>query len=452
MRGDAIAHRPDAVAQRHAMWAASLGWGLDGFDFYLYAYALPAIITAFALTKAAGGLLATYMLVASAIGGIVMGIAADRIGRKTALMICIAWYAAFTFLSGVAQSYTQLAAFRALEGFGFGGEWAVGAVLISEWSSADRRGRNLGFVQGAWALGWLAANFAFQIIFGLVGAQPGWRYLFFLGIIPALFVLYVQRSVRDAPAYNRTRVPTFTLSRIFAPDMAKTTLFATLLAVGAQSGYYALFVWLPTYLSTQRHLPSVTSGNFAYFVIGGAWVGYVTAGFINDAIGRRNTFIDPGLFCVGNFQRLRAVPERTLSRRGARDRSRLLLQYRTRCRRIRAARYRCAGRALHNWERDDGRRRMCVSACRCCRAAASGNSRKGSFELDLHDFADFGDVAGYDGLDCAFERHHRGRTAAARTQHLNVRRPIFNSDEPYVTAVRLNRRAHALQRAIDTRL
>jgi MFS family permease len=274
------------------MVAASLGWGLDGFDFYLYVYALPGILAAFSLSKAYGGLLATYTLVASAIGGIAMGTIADRIGRKNTLMISISWYALFTFLCGVAQSYTQLAVFRALEGFGFGGEWAVGAVLMSEWAEARFRGRALGFVQGSWAIGWLAANVAFQIVAATVGIERGWRYLFFLGIIPAFFVLYIQRRVKDAPLYAQTaRRSGWSLEGIFAPGVARTTLFASLLAIGVQSGYYALVTWMPTYLTTQRHLSAVTSGFLLYFLIGGAYVGYVTAGYINDAIGRKRTFI-----------------------------------------------------------------------------------------------------------------------------------------------------------------
>ena len=278
-------------AQR-AMAASAFGWGLDGFDFYLYVYALPAILTAFSLSKAYGGLLATYTLAASAIGGIAMGTIADRIGRKNALIISIACYALFTFLCGIAQSYTMLAVFRALEGFGFGGEWAVGAVLISEWSDARTRGRALGFVQGSWAVGWLAANFAFQVVAATVGLETGWRYLFLLGIIPAIFILYIRRNVDDAPVYTATRKsPGWSLAGLFTPALARTTFFASLLAIGVQGGYYALFTWMPTYLTTQRHIPAVTSGSFLYLLIGGAYAGYVTAGYINDAIGRRRTFI-----------------------------------------------------------------------------------------------------------------------------------------------------------------
>jgi MFS family permease len=281
-----------SAKRRQAMAAASLGWGLDGFDYFLYVYALPGILVAFSLSKAYGGLLATYTLVASAIGGIAMGTVADRIGRRNALIISIAWYAVFTFLCGIAQNYTTLAIFRTLEGFGFGGEWAVGAVLMSEWADAPTRGRALGFVQGSWALGWLAANFAFQIIAATIGIEYGWRYLFFLGIIPALFVLYIRRNVEDAPVYTATRKTRgWSIEGIFAPAVVRTTVFASLLAIGVQSGYYALFTWMPTYLTAQRHIPAVTSGSLLYLLIAGAYVGYVTAGYINDAIGRKRTFV-----------------------------------------------------------------------------------------------------------------------------------------------------------------
>jgi MFS family permease len=284
-----------AAGPRRALVAAGFGWGLDAFDFYLYVYGLPAILLTFGLSKAAGGLLATYTLVASAIGGIAMGTLADRIGRKRTLMLSIGCYALFTFLSGVAANYTQLAIFRALEGLGFGGEWAVGSVLMSEWAEPERRGRLLGFVQGSWAIGWLAANLAFQIVASTAGPNPGWRYLFFLGIIPALFVLYIRRNVEDPPVYVRTRAADAplgaSLAGIFAPGVVRTTVFASLLAIGVQGGYYALFTWMPTYLTTQRHMPAVTSGSYLYFLIGGAYAGYVTAGYINDAIGRKRTFV-----------------------------------------------------------------------------------------------------------------------------------------------------------------
>jgi MFS family permease len=274
---------------RKALVASALGWGLDSFDFYLYVYALPAIIASFQIGNTAGGLLATYTLIASSIGGVAMGTLADRFGRTKMLVVSIVWYALFTFCSGLAQNYAQLALFRGLEGLGFGGEWAVGSVLIAEWSAPERRGRNLGFVQSAWAVGWLGANVAFQIAATLAPPQTAWRYLFFLGILPAFAVLYIRRNVSDAPGFIARR--SFALHELFRRDLIQTTVIATLLSTGAQTGYYALFTWLPKYLHDARHLPAIGAGTLLYFVIAGAFAGYVSAGYINDAIGRRYTFV-----------------------------------------------------------------------------------------------------------------------------------------------------------------
>ena len=105
MVSTAIPASPDrSDGERRAMIASGFGWGLDSFDFYLYVYGLPAILTAFGLTKAAGGLLATCTLVASAVGGIAMGAFSDRIGRKRALMFSIATTARFVAPSSVSTA------------------------------------------------------------------------------------------------------------------------------------------------------------------------------------------------------------------------------------------------------------------------------------------------------------------------------------------------------------
>jgi MFS family permease len=138
----------------HAFWASFMGWALDAFDFQVFSLALTAIAATFALSKGQSGLIATVTLVVSAIGGVAAGALADRIGRVRTLMVTIAVYAIFTFLSGLAPNYGLLLTFRALQGLGFGGEWAAGAILVAEVANPVQRGRVLGMVQSAWAIGW----------------------------------------------------------------------------------------------------------------------------------------------------------------------------------------------------------------------------------------------------------------------------------------------------------
>ena len=125
---------------RRALLAASMGWLLDAFDVMLYALVLAALITDMGLDRGTAGLLGSATLAASAVGGIVFGVLADRIGRTRALSLSILLYSIFTAACGLASNVTQLAVFRVLLGIGMGGEWASGAALVSETWPAKHRG------------------------------------------------------------------------------------------------------------------------------------------------------------------------------------------------------------------------------------------------------------------------------------------------------------------------
>src|SRR3982750_3452774 len=211
------------------------GWALDGMDFQFYSFIIPTLIAGWHLTKAQAGTLQTSTLLASALGGWLAGLIADRIGRVRTLQITILWFALFTGLCGLAQSYGQLLAARALMGLGFGGEWAAGAVLMGEVIAARHRGKAVGAVQSGWALGWGAAAILYTIAFSVLPEQTAWRVLFLAGVLPSLLVLYIRRNVEE-PAVFRAARESGTQGRfweIFAPEMAPTTLLAALLATGA---------------------------------------------------------------------------------------------------------------------------------------------------------------------------------------------------------------------------
>src|SRR5919106_3774022 len=153
---------------RKALIAASLGWMLDAFDVMLYALVLAAIIAELAISKETAGALGSLTLLASAAGGVIFGVVADRFGRTRALIASVLIYSIFTAACGLAQSVAQLAVFRIFLGLGMGGEWASGAALVSETWPAEHRGKALGFMQSAWAIGYGAA----AVVTGLV--MPVW--------------------------------------------------------------------------------------------------------------------------------------------------------------------------------------------------------------------------------------------------------------------------------------
>jgi MFS family permease len=283
--------------EKNAFWACFGGWVLDAMDVQIFSFAIPAIIAAFALTNQDAGLIGTATLLTSAFGGWFAGALSDRLGRVRTLQITIAWFAVFTFLCGFAQSYWQLLLFRALMGFGFGGEWAAAAVLIGEVIQPQHRGKAVGAMQSGWAIGWGIAALMATLFFTLWPADFAWRVLFWTGIIPALLVFFVRRYV-DEPSVFRLTQNKFVAAgtranflEIFSPQILKTTILTSLLTTGAQGGYYAITTWLPTFLRTERKLTVLGTGGYLAVIIIGSFIGYLVSAWLADRIGRRANFI-----------------------------------------------------------------------------------------------------------------------------------------------------------------
>ena len=283
--------------EKRTFWACFGGWALDALDVQIFSFAIPAIIAVFAISNADAGLIGTATLFTSAFGGWLAGILADRFGRVRTLQIAILWFAFFTFLCGFAQSYWQLFTFRALMGFGFGGEWAAGAVLMGEVIRAQHRGKAVGGVQSAWAIGWGLAALLATLLFYTLPQETAWRALFWIGLAPAFLVFFIRRYVDEPPVYLSMREKfkkegeSVSFLEIFSPSMLKTTILCGLLTTGAQGGYYAITTWLPAFLRVERKLTVLGTGGYLAVIIIGSFVGYLVSAYLADRIGRRANFI-----------------------------------------------------------------------------------------------------------------------------------------------------------------
>jgi MFS family permease len=287
--------------ERSAFWACLGGWILDAMDVQMFSFAIPAIIAAFAISNSAAGLIGTVTLLTSAVGGWLAGALADRVGRVRTLQITIGWFAVFTLLCGFAQSYAQLFVFRALMGFGFGGEWAAAAVLVGEVIRPEHRGKAVGAMQSGWAVGWGIAALLATFLFSVLSSDLAWRVLFWVGVAPAALVFFIRRFVEEPTVFVATQDKLAAAQRqanfleIFAPEMLRTTILTSLLATGAQGGYYAITTWLPTFLRTERKLTVLGTGGYLAVIIVGSLIGYWVSAWLTDRIGRRANFI---LFAV----------------------------------------------------------------------------------------------------------------------------------------------------------
>src|SRR5687768_3456145 len=217
--------RPD---QWRVLAAAKLGWMLDAMDFMLYAMAIGQLRTYFGFNDATAGMLGTVTLLMSGAGGVLFGYIADRLGRTRALMGTILLFSVASLGAATSQSVLQLLLWRALLGIGMGGEWASGAVLISETWPPEHRNKAISIMQSGWAIGYIAAALMAALILGGPAAGPeAWRWLFLVGVLPALFTLWIRRYVREPDAWTRraaaarVRNP---FSVIFGPGLRARTL------------------------------------------------------------------------------------------------------------------------------------------------------------------------------------------------------------------------------------
>ncbi|MET3444107.1 MFS family permease [Variovorax paradoxus] len=288
--------------EKRTLTASFSGYAVDAFDYYTLPLVTPILLSLWGMSKTEVGLIGTATLVASAIGGWGAGILADRYGRVRILQLTILVFAIFTFACGLAQTPEQLLIARTLQGLGFGGEWAVGSVLIAEMIRPAYRGKAVGLVQSSWAVGWGAAVLVSMALFSFLPPEYSWRVMFMLGLLPAVLIVFIRRSIRDPEIYVQSRAAVERGERsgnflaIFKPGMLRTTVLASLLFTGMQGGYYAIGVWLPTFLKNERHLTVLGSGGYQFMFIVGAFVGYLCGAYLSDRLGRRRAFI---LFAIG---------------------------------------------------------------------------------------------------------------------------------------------------------
>jgi MFS family permease len=276
---------------RRVFWACFLGWGLDAMDSLIYQYMVPLMIAAMGMTLGQAGAVVSANFFAAAIGGWAGGWLSDRFGRARILKLTILWFSIFSFLSGFAQNYEQLLVLRTLQGLGFGAEWAVGAVLLGEMIAPAWRGRALGTMQSANAIGsGLAAVLAGPVA-GLMPLWLGWRVVFWIGLAPALLTLFIRRQGDESPLFVKAQAGEKRHPfAMFRRDLLPTTMLACLLSSGAQGAAFAVTSFLTTFLVSERGLSIGTAGLFVLLNSVGGFFGFLVNAHIADRYGRRVTF------------------------------------------------------------------------------------------------------------------------------------------------------------------
>lgn len=288
--------------KRKALFAAAVGYGLDGFDLLILSFALGGIIATFGLSDVEAGSLSTITLFGAVLGGIIFGSLADRYGRVRVLTWTVLIFAVFTGLSSIAQGYWDMAAYRFIAGIGIGGEFGIGMALAAEAVPANQRARATSWV----GVGFQIGVFAAAIVSAPVIALWGWRALFVIGLFPAIFAFVIRRGVEEPDKFVQSQrgsaagesgdsaeLPTFGAKiRALVKDKAtvKITFALIVLSTVQNFGYFGIIAWLPNYLSEKMDL-GVTKGSLwtAVTVIG-MLAGILIFGQVADRLGRRPAF------------------------------------------------------------------------------------------------------------------------------------------------------------------
>ena len=184
-----------------AWWAAWLGWTLDAFDFTVFLLIMVPIAQEFGVPLTAVAVVFTLTLWLRLVGATASGWLADRVGRKIPLMISILWYSICNFIAGFSPNFAFLFFFRALLGIGMGAEWPAGASLAMETWPVRSRGFMSGVLQGSWGLGFLLSS----VVYGLFYDYIGWRGMLWIGILPALAVVWVRKYVKEPEVWLENR-------------------------------------------------------------------------------------------------------------------------------------------------------------------------------------------------------------------------------------------------------
>jgi len=282
--------------------AAWLGWTLDAFDFTIFLLIMVPIGQEFNVPLTAVTIVFTLTLWMRLLGATAAGWFADRMGRKTPLMISIAWYSACNFIAGFSPTFTFLLVFRTLLGIGMGAEWPAGAALAMEQWPIRSRGFMGAVLQSSWGLGTVLSSAAYGLLYDSIG----WRGLLWMGILPALTIIYVRFFVKEPEIWveNRrlqrtehreVRAPLFS---IFRRAMLGNTLTACWWMASAFVTGFSILALFPTYLQKDLGLSPgyvalpIMLQNLVFFLSGPVW------GWLADRMGRRSAIIIPALLTI----------------------------------------------------------------------------------------------------------------------------------------------------------
>ena len=296
------------------MWASIIGYAMDGLDVLILSFAMAAIVSEFGLTLGEGGMIATYTLIGTVLGGYIFGIFADWWGRVHTFSLTIIIFSIFTGACAFADNAVHLDILRFLAGLGLGGEYGIGMTLVSETWPGSKRARATAGV----AMGWQAGAVLAAILAAVVLPDYGWRGLFLVGVLPALLAAWARHGIKEPPMWVKrkemkkalqarkdagekltaeeeeqlTEAKKFPLAHLFADKKTTITTIALTIMTSVQNfGYYGIMVWLPMILLKEHGLTTKSMSGWMIVTVIGMIAGIFVFGWLCDRLGRKKPYL-----------------------------------------------------------------------------------------------------------------------------------------------------------------
>lgn len=268
---------------RNKQWLqGSLGFYFDSMDVGILSFAMTAIALDWGLNSATTGLLGSINSLGMAIGALLAGMFADRYGRRLIFIATILLFSLGSIASAFATGIIMLFVLRFLIGLGLGGELPIASTYVSETAPPKTRGRAVVMAESFWALGWITA----AIIGYFIIPDFGWRAAFIIAGVPAIFALYVRRSLPESPKYNKEVSQKVSIKKLFSKDLRKGTISLAVLWFVINFAYYGMFLWLPSILFAEY---GSLNKSFLYTLLMtfAQIPGYMLAAWLIEKIGRK---------------------------------------------------------------------------------------------------------------------------------------------------------------------
>ncbi|MEG0258823.1 MAG: MFS transporter [Lysinibacillus sp.] len=279
------------ISRNKLLRVAGVGWLFDAMDVGILSFVIAALAVDWGLTDAEKGWIGSINSIGMAVGALVFGILADKVGRKQVFMWTLVLFSVASGLSAFTTTLAAFMAFRFLIGMGLGGELPVASTLVSESVEAKERGKVVVLLESFWAVGWLVAALISYFVIPAFDQSIGWRVALLITALPALYAIYIRLKLPDSPQFrlkeeSKKRSVIQNIKELCSRKYVRSTMMLWLLWFTVVFSYYGMFLWLPSVM-IGKGFDMITSFKYVLIMTLAQLPGYFTAAWFIERFGRK---------------------------------------------------------------------------------------------------------------------------------------------------------------------